>query len=153
MTIIWSKVPCWEVSITWNKRNAGWLRIQWGNFVIKYWNSLTELPHNTGRKCKGEVIPFLLWMVYSLCSPTELVTLHSYSFGANDAMQDFQCRLCPKGFKQTMLQVRRMPFSATEIIKHSTRTKPRSAAIQSMNNFSDFTLTTLSRGSKMTQAR
>lgn len=40
-----------------------------------------------------EVIPFLLWMAYSLCSPTELVTLHSYSFGANNATQHLQRRL------------------------------------------------------------
>lgn len=89
-------------------------------------------------------------MAHTPCSPTELVNLHSYSFGANDAMQNLQCRLCTKGFERTILWVKRTPFSATKIIQHPASVKPRSAAIQSMNNF---TLTTLSRGSKTTQGR
>lgn len=114
MTIIWSKVPYWEVSMTWNKRNTAWLRIQWGTLVIKYWDIFNELPHNTGKKCKGEIIPFLLWMAHTPCSPTELVNLHSYSFGAHDATQNLQCRLCTKGFERTILWVKRTPFSATK---------------------------------------
>lgn len=107
MTIIGSKVPYWEVSMTWNKRNTGWFRIQWGSFVMKYWDNFSKLPRNTGRSAKERLFHFLLWMEYSLCSPTELVTLHSYSFRANDAMQDLQRRLSAKGFKRAMLWVKR----------------------------------------------
>lgn len=134
MTIIWSKVPYWEVSMTWNKRNTAWLRIKWGTFLIKYWDIFSELPHNTGKKCKGEIIPLLLWMAYTPCSPAELVTLHSYSLGANNTMQDLQRRLYTKSFERTTPWVKRTPFSATKIIQHPTSVKPRYAAIQSRNN-------------------